>query len=72
MSYAKLLVDLETLQNIMVARAVGQGDDSAGYRQLRAKLIVDPLVKDRLPRFVHMCANSVSSGGSSVCQRARC
>jgi len=55
MPYTNLLIDLETLQNIMVARAVGQGDDSAGYRQLRAKLIVDPIVKDRLPRFVHTC-----------------
>ncbi len=49
------LDDIETLQNIMVTRACGQGDDSEGYRRLRAKLLDDLRIKEHLPRFVHDC-----------------
>lgn len=55
MAHNARLADIETLQNIMVARAVGQGDDSEGYRTLRGRLLDDPIVKEHLPRFVHSC-----------------
>jgi hypothetical protein len=51
------LEDVESLKNILVARATGQAGDEAAYRQLRQQLTFDSTVKDRLPRFVRTCRN---------------
>jgi hypothetical protein len=49
------LEDIEGLQNVLEARAVGAGNDHHRYRELRQKLIADPLIKDHLPSFIHSC-----------------
>ena len=51
----ELLVSVESLKNILVARATGKESSEDVYRQLRQELIVNPLVKDKLPRFVRTC-----------------
>lgn len=43
---------VESLQNILIARATGGTADDAGYRALREELIGEPSLRDRLPSFV--------------------
>ena len=51
----ELLEEVESLKNILVARATGMDSSDSVFRQLRQKLVADPLVKDKLPRFVRTC-----------------
>ncbi len=57
MAHDALLVEAEQLQNILIARATGVGDDTTQYRELRAKLLADLQVKDLLPDVVRSCRN---------------
>lgn len=50
--YIDLLDKVAALQNLLVARATGQGADEQAYLPLRAQLLKDPLVGNLLPRFV--------------------
>lgn len=54
-SIQQLLEELESLKNILVARATGEGADEAEYHRLRHQMTTSTLVKDRLPRFVRTC-----------------
>jgi hypothetical protein len=49
-----LLVDVESIKNILISTAIGGDRTDPGYSQLRLKL-VRSTVKDRLPRFVQTC-----------------
>ena len=51
----ELLVSVESLKNILVARATGKDSSEDVYRQLRQELVANPLLKDKLPRFVRTC-----------------
>src|SRR6478672_5045134 len=53
----QLLEDLESLKNMMVATATGGTAEDPEYQYLRQRLISNPLVKDKLPRFVRTCRN---------------
>lgn len=55
MKAEELLVKVESLKNVLVAKATGEATSEADYRQLRHELIAHPFVKDKLPRFVHTC-----------------
>jgi Abortive infection C-terminus len=48
-----LIIELEQLQNNLIAHATGGGADGLEYVKLRAKLLREPVVKDLLPDFVH-------------------
>lgn len=48
-----LIIELEQLQNNLIAQATGGGADALEYVKLRAKLLREPVVKDLLPDFVH-------------------
>ena len=48
-----LILELEQLQNTLIARATGEGADDLEYVKLRAKLLREAVVKDLLPEFVH-------------------
>jgi len=51
----EVLVKVESLKNILVARATGGDTSDSDYQQLRHALITHPLVKDKLPRIVRSC-----------------
>lgn len=51
----ELLRDVESVKNIMVARATGEATSSADCRELRMKLVKHPVVSKLLPRVVHTC-----------------
>jgi hypothetical protein len=48
-----LIIELEQLQNNLIAQATGGGADALEYVKLRAKLLREPVVKNLLPDFVH-------------------
>jgi hypothetical protein len=52
-----LIIQIETLQNILLARATGGGGpgDDREYRTIRAELLDRPEVAPLLPRFVTTC-----------------
>lgn len=50
---SQLEIDLEQLQNNLIAQATGGGADGLEYVKVRAKLLREPVVKDLLPAFVH-------------------
>lgn len=52
---AQLLNDVETLQNLLVSAATGKNYDEPAYQELRLKLTNEPVLANRLPRFVHTC-----------------
>jgi Abortive infection C-terminus len=54
-SIQQLLDDVESLKNILAAKATGERTDEAAYHRLRQRLATDALVKDKLPRFVRTC-----------------
>lgn len=56
-SHTQLLEDVESLKNILVAAATGQGTDDSEYIRLRHKLVSNAVVRDKLPRFVRTCRN---------------
>lgn len=51
----ELVEDVETLRNIMVARATNEPADEAAYSSLRRRLISEPSIGAKLPRFVRTC-----------------
>ena len=51
-SYEELFDKVEALQNLLVARATGGLGDNEEYKQLRAELLVEPILRDRLPHFL--------------------
>lgn len=50
-----LLCKVETLKNLMVAYATGGKPDETAYSELRRELVRNPVIADKLPRFVHTC-----------------
>lgn len=51
----QLLVNVETLQNLLVARATSGSGDFEGYAALREQLMSDRQVWEELPSFVKTC-----------------
>ncbi len=49
------LRNVESIKNMMVARATGEDTSPEEYRMLRAKLIKIPVIAKLLPRVVHTC-----------------
>jgi len=49
-----LVEKVETLQNMLIATATGEGSDTR-YEELRREILNNPLTKGGLPRFVHTC-----------------
>jgi len=47
-----ILIKMESLKNIMVARATGGATSQEDYRNLRTALMAEPLVKKMIPRCV--------------------
>lgn len=52
---AQLAEDIERLKVMLTTRATGGTVDHGDYPVLRAALMRDPLVKDKLPQFVRTC-----------------
>lgn len=50
-----LLEAVESLQNMMLARATGEFAEEREYRAIRQRLLDEPLVSDRLPSIVRTC-----------------
>ena len=50
--YEELFDKVEALQNLLVAHATGGPGDDEEYKQLRAELLAEPLLRDRLPRLL--------------------
>lgn len=55
MNTTDLIEKAETLQNLLVARATGEGADPAVYSSLRQELMNNHRTKNKLPRFVKTC-----------------
>jgi len=51
-SYEELFDKVEALQNLLVAHATGDPENDEEYKQLRAELLAEPFLRDRLPRFL--------------------
>ena len=56
-SIQQLLEELESVKNILMARATGERANETEYRRLRRRLTIHALVKDKLPRFVRTCGS---------------
>jgi hypothetical protein len=54
-SVEELLRMVESVKNMMVARATGETTEYSEYQDFRLKLLSDSRTKDLLPRFVHTC-----------------
>jgi uncharacterized protein YfkK (UPF0435 family) len=52
-----IVIQAETLQNLLVARATGGHESDADYFQLRRIFTSDPTLERLLPRFVQTCRN---------------
>lgn len=50
-----VLEDVESLKNILAAKATGERTNEAVYLRLRQRLTTHALVQDKLPRFVRTC-----------------
>lgn len=51
-----LIVDVESLQNLLVAIATtGGAPEGADYKALRQSLLANPLTRGAMPKFVHTC-----------------
>lgn len=48
---------VESVKNMLVARATGDTTEYSEYEEFRLKLIADSRTKVKLPRFVHTCRN---------------
>jgi hypothetical protein len=55
----ELLDQVERLQIILIAHATNGSADPDEYRELRAVLLEDPLVRNILPRFLRICRSPV-------------
>jgi len=54
-SIQQLLEEVESLKNILAAKATGERSDESQYPKLRQRLTTNVLVKDKLPQFVRTC-----------------
>ncbi len=54
-SVEELLRMVESVKNMLVARATGDSTEYSEYEEFRLKLTGAPRTKDRLPRFIHTC-----------------
>ena len=50
-----VLEDVESLKNILAAKATGERTNEAVYHRLRQRLTTHAMVQDKLPRFVRTC-----------------
>ena len=50
-----LLENVESIKNMLVSRAIGGDASNAEYSKLRRELIMNPLIKNKLPSFVRTC-----------------
>lgn len=55
MNSKELFEKVESLQNLLISRATGGEAYDAQYNNLRSVLINNPLLSDKLPRFVRTC-----------------
>jgi hypothetical protein len=55
MNNSELFEKVESLQNLLISRATGGEAHEAQYKMLRSELMNDPLLMDKLPRFVRTC-----------------
>jgi hypothetical protein len=51
----ELLIKVESVKNMLVSRATTTAPSDPDYAALRIALVRNPLIKDKLPRFVHTC-----------------
>ena len=51
----ELSEQVETLQNLLIARATGEGGDAVSYQSLRHEIVNNSLLKDIAPRFLRTC-----------------
>ena len=56
-STQQLLEDIQSIKNILMARATGERADEGKYQRLRKQLTTNPLIQDKLPRFVRTCGS---------------
>jgi hypothetical protein len=50
-----LLMDIETLQNVLVAVATSGSSEGGDYKALRQSLLASPLTRGGMPKFVYTC-----------------
>lgn len=50
-----LMMDVESLQNLLVAEATGGSLEGVDYKALRQSLLANPLTRGGIPKFVHTC-----------------
>jgi hypothetical protein len=50
-----LVEQVETLQHVLISRAIGQAAEGEDYHNLRGTLVTNPTTKGVLPRFVRPC-----------------
>jgi len=55
MSHDDLIIQVESLKNMLVSHATGGRSDEAEYRRLRHMLTQDPRTSPRVPQFVKTC-----------------
>jgi predicted RNA-binding Zn ribbon-like protein len=56
-SSQRLLEEIESIKNILMARASGERADESKYQRLRNRLTTNALVTDKLPSFVRTCGS---------------
>jgi hypothetical protein len=56
-SSQQLLEEIESIKNILMARATGERADESKYQRLRNRLTTNAVVKDKLPSFVRTCGS---------------
>jgi len=54
-AHEELLPQVESLKNMMVAKATGEATDEREYQRLRRVVVQNALVRGKLPRFVRTC-----------------
>lgn len=57
MSQGETINQIETIQNILVARATGGQVSDTEYVQIRSKLIANSAIKNKIPSFLTNCRN---------------
>ncbi len=50
-----LLMEVESLKNMLIARATGGNTSDAEYKQIRGRLIANTLLNQKLPIFIQSC-----------------
>lgn len=51
----ELSEQIETLQNLLIARSTGESGDAASYQSLRQEIVSNSQLKDIAPRFLRTC-----------------